>query len=266
MQYTSQSDVYSTASFCSDTTVISAAALPSQNTNLPLSMNTLSPVMITTNSQYASNHVYSKSNSPSKKQITLLSSVTSQNSNNSLSSGQFTDNKKTNDIINLNFSDTYKIDSCNSTSKIKKEHHLLNHISQYNKHYSHKNEKKKRVTNIKKECISDRNCVNLNCFSTNINNNYNSDSGNNGVVNSNFEKTNSGKSDGALDLSPSKIFNQDEIKFDSSFNVRSDTNSVLVSNITAKDHNYWSSRKKETENTSKQDLKISCQPVLVRYI
>lgn len=67
--------------------------------------------------------------------------------------------KKSNEALQLNelmkidpkYNEMLKMDSILNAQKNKKEHHMLNHISQYNKHYSHKTEKRKSTGHERKE-------------------------------------------------------------------------------------------------------------------
>ncbi len=280
MQYSTQTDpVYPVASsagipYCPDLSIISAASLSSQPSALPVPMSILSRIAASSN-QYPSNVPYSKSTSPPKKQTTSSSfapvrpttpaSVTTQ------PSVPYIDTKKMTEAPSSKYND-FKIDSLINPSKPKKEHHMLNHISQYNKHYSHKGEKRKGGGNEKKEAYAlSKSPVNPSCSSSS---NYNSSNHNgklshssstSSAVNCNsLEQAKAKSSDQVLDLSPNKVI-KSESKVSNHGQSHPSNASSSSTSITVSDHSYWSNSKKEVDKKeeSRHDLAVAT-PVLVR--
>lgn len=181
MQYSPQPDsVYSAAAaagfsaasipYHSDLSLISSAS-PVSST-LPFPMDVLSriagtsaasqsyPIASTsTITNTTSANPYSKCVSPTKKQVasmslapsslhrastTVVGSVAGLPTTLSSTTCTPAESRKSTEPCASKLNDMFKIDSLiSATTKVKKEHHQLNHVSQYNKHYSHKVEKKK---------------------------------------------------------------------------------------------------------------------------
>lgn len=327
----------------SDLSLISSASAAAST--LPFSMEVLSrftgasaatqayPITSTTTITTATNaNPYSKSVSPTKKQTTSLSSAPSSSTLHRTSTSVAssvagltatlpssssitvsTESRKSAEPASSKLNEIFKIDSLiGAQAKLKKEPHQLNHVSQYNKHYSHKVEKKK-MANEKREnsYISSKSPVNLllntsNVYSNNKTNGSKNHNNNNhghassnpktvGITSSGSVVSNSGGSgkrkqgnsncngvnicssdlveitatDLVLDLSPNKIIKNDKksdvvaARMDHHLNYKNESNMKLAAsaNVTAKDHNYWSSVKEEVDVKEEKCDPIVCSSV-----
>lgn len=344
MQYSSQPDsIYSAAAgstpnsipYRPDLSLISSTSTGAST--LPFSMEVLSrltgsaasqayPITSTTTITTVTNaNPYSKSVSSTKKQTTSLSSAPSSTSLHRTSTSVAssvaglaattnsatvsTESRKSAEPGSSKLNEMFKIDSLiGASAQLKKEHHQLNHVSQYNKHYSHKVEKKK-MANEKRDnnYISSKSPVNLllntsNVYSSNKTNsskNHNnhghatvhpknvgiasgasvisSSGGKRKQGNSNCNGVNICSSDLAeitatdlvLDLSPNKIIKNDKksdvmaARMDHHLNYKNESNTKLAAsaNATAKDHNYWSSVKEESDAKEEKCDPIVCSGV-----
>lgn len=150
---------------------------------------------------------------------------------------------KYNDVMKIDqkISELMKIDNlvnanAANAAKNKKEHHMLNHISQYNKHYSHKTEKRKSVGHERKE----------NHEKSLVNTHRSLNSAPPSVKGSPCE---------VLDLSPNKTIKSDKPETVVYPDYKNEI--VSISAATAKDHNYWSSMKKEDEEKQEKSPTLS---------
>lgn len=248
MQYSSQPDsIYSAAAaagsitpsipYRSDLSLISSAS--AATSALPFTPDVLSriagtlaanhayPITSTTTITTTTNaNPYSKSVSPTKKQATSQSAVSSSSMSHraptsvisnaaglaatlssSGSATTSTDLRKSAESSSSKLNEMFKIDSLiGAQAKLKKEHHQLNHVSQYNKHYSHKVEKK-RMQSEKREnsYISSKSPVNLLLNASNVvysnnknNGTKNRNNNNNGHASSNHKNISITTSSGSV--------------------------------------------------------------------
>lgn len=243
-----------------DLNLLTAAA--AAGPNLPFSMDLLSRLAVASN-QFASAHSsYSpKVKSPPKKQSPSPGYSSSQRSTTPHStpptSSSFADAKKLEKIsgeaLMSKYNDMMKMDpllNAAAANKSKKEHTMLNHISQYNKHYSHKTaEKRKNTGHERKESFSNA--------KTSISSHSNSTP--TGAKASPCE---------VLDLSPNKTTKSDT-KSEPVHQASSDhhhhakeSNSTASSSSTAKDHNYWSNSIKKDDLPEVREIKPEKSSVL----
>lgn len=299
MQYPTQSELnYSTAPstgipYHPDLNMIAAAAvgLTPQPSSLSLSQMDILSHIAMVNTKYPGNHSYAKSTSPPKKQNVPSPSFSSQRSTTPVSASasstsSISEKKKSNDtaasklndmsnVFPKHTTDVFKIDSLINSTKTKKEHHMLNHISQYNKHYSHKTEKKNTYEK-KDENVPSVSPVSHSSSSNHSVSNICSKPAVPGgcagaSANIDLGQNKIGIRDQVLDLSPNKIV-KNEVECDntirrsahhSSSKNETSTSIAASSAVTAKDHNYWSSTGKKEEITiKKEEVRQEAFPII----
>ncbi|XP_065207215.1 ubinuclein-2-like isoform X2 [Planococcus citri] len=279
MQY-SQSDLgypittSSSIPYGHDLNLLTAAA--AAGSNLPFSMDLLSRIAFASAATSSGHQAYTKGKSPPKKQSpspgysSSTQRSTTPHSNSASSTNSFADAKKkekmSNEALMSQYADMIKMDpalnaaAAAAASKNKKEHHMLNHISQYNKHYSHKTEKRKNAGHERKESFSN---VKTSTVSTH----------------NNSPATNAKPAScEVLDLSPNKTTKSDA-KSETPVHPKTEhhhhhhhhkteskTNTTVSSSpSTAKDHNYWSSSAKKDDVPEVKEIKQE-KPIVVPSI